>query len=233
MALVTQFLDRCFAEYFQIAVLSLNKEYVDKLLDDARKTIAKMQNKQDHEAADVGDLGRFCEQSASALWHGLEAPSFTTTQRRDHETLHYLQDALEIPYWEFIADVFLVWNNNSSALIGEVILRVLYSAKLDLLLGRRRLLHELALLQGDDAEDIGQIINGINDRIAVLKGIRGKTSNLDDIHHWLDSWLEQPPHSPSVAPGGPSVSSEDEQLSQKVVKPASISPRFWVVYIYN
>ncbi|USP78940.1 hypothetical protein yc1106_06214 [Curvularia clavata] len=217
IALITQFLDRCFANYFRAAVLPLAKEHVDKLLDDSRKTIAKMQNKQgDPESADIGDLGRFCEQSACAKWHDSWDPNFTTTQRRDHEVLHYLQDALEIPYWEFMADIFLVCNVNSSTLIGEVVLRVLYSAKLDLLDGRRRLRDELALLQGDDAEDIIRITDGIDARITVLESIwDNASSNPDGTHQWLVSLLERPLLSPSVTPEKSSISLQDGKTSRQ------------------
>jgi hypothetical protein len=65
LARTLQFLDRGFAEYFQVAVLSFGKQHAQRLLQDARKTISKMQKRQsDPASADVGDLGLFCEQAA-------------------------------------------------------------------------------------------------------------------------------------------------------------------------
>ena len=74
-----------------------------------------------------------------------------------------------------------------------VVLRVLQSAKLDLLDGRRRLLDEMAALQGDDVEDIAPIIGGIDARITVLDSLwDSASSNLDDTHYSLGSFLERP-----------------------------------------
>jgi hypothetical protein len=64
LARTLQFLDRGFAEYFQVAVLSFGKQHAQRL-HDARKTISKMHKTQsDPASADVGDLGLFCEQAA-------------------------------------------------------------------------------------------------------------------------------------------------------------------------
>jgi hypothetical protein len=217
----TQFLDRGFAEYFQVAVRSFGKKHAQQLLHDARKIIAKMQNKQDDpSSADIGDLGHFCEQSASA-WDesGQPSPTFTITQRRDEETFHYLQDALEIPYWEFMLEIFLGWKANSKALSGDVALRVLHSTKLDLLDGRRRLLDEIAVLQGDDAEEIAPIIGGIDARIAILDSLwDSASSNLDGTHYSLVSFLERPRHSPPVAVEETPLPFQDEQTGRQMVR---------------
>ncbi|XP_014557279.1 hypothetical protein COCVIDRAFT_97476 [Bipolaris victoriae FI3] len=216
---VTKFLDRGFAEYFQVAVLSFGKQHAQQLLQDARKTIAKMQNKQeDPDSADIGDLGHFCEQSAITSGDSKQRPPrFTVTQRRDEEILHYLQDALEIPYWEFMVDIFLGWKANSSALSGDVVLRVLHSTKLELLDGRRRLMDEMAALQGDDAEDIAPIVDGIDARIKVLDSLwDSASSNPDGTHHSLVSFLEQPLHQPLIAVEEAPIPSQDEQIGRQV-----------------
>ncbi|EMD70053.1 hypothetical protein COCSADRAFT_132540 [Bipolaris sorokiniana ND90Pr] len=219
IASVTKFLDRGFAEYFQVAVLSFGKHQAQQLLQDARKTIARMQNKQDDpDSADIGDLGHFCEQSAITSGDAEQRrPRFTVTQRRDEETLHYLQDGLEIPYWEFMADIFLGWKANSSALSGDVVLRVLHSTKLELLDGRRRLMDEMVALQGDDAEDIMPIIDGIDARIKVLDSLwDSASSNPDGTHYSLVSFLEQPLRQPLIAVEETTLSSQDEQIGHQV-----------------
>ncbi|EUC42962.1 hypothetical protein COCMIDRAFT_28472 [Bipolaris oryzae ATCC 44560] len=219
IANVTKFLDRGFAEYFQVAVLSFGKQHAQQLLQDARKTIARMQNKQDDpDSADIGDLGHFCEQSAITSGNSKQRPPrFTITQRRDEETLHYLQDALEIPYWEFMVDIFLGWKANSSALSGDVVLRVLHSTKLELLDGRRRLMDEMATLQGDDAEDIAPIIDGIDARIRVLDSLwDSASSNPDGTHYSLVSFLEQPLRQPLIAVEETPLPSQDEQIGRQV-----------------
>ncbi|EMD86328.1 hypothetical protein COCC4DRAFT_135016 [Bipolaris maydis ATCC 48331] len=219
IAHVTKFLDRGFAEYFQVAVLSFGKQHAQKLLQDARKTIARMQNKQDDpDSADIGDLGHFCEQSAITSGDSEQRPPrFTVTQRRDEETLHYLQDALEIPYWEFMVDIFLGWKANSSALSGDVVLRVLHSTKLELLDGRRRLMDDMAALQGDDSEDIAPIIDGIDARIKVLDSLwDSASSNPHGTHYSLVTFLEQPLRQPLVAVEETPLSSQDEQIGRQV-----------------
>ena len=219
IARVTYFLDRGFAEYFHIAVLSFGKQYAEELLNDARKTISKIQNKQSNPtSADIGDLGHFCEQIAKT-WDkpGKRNPKFTITQRRDEEVLHYLQDALEIPYWEFMVDIFLGWKANSNSLSGDVVLRVLHSAKLDLLDGRRRLLDEIAPLQGDDVENIAPIIDGIDARITVLDRLwNSSSSDLDDTHCSLASILERPRQSPALAAEEIPLPSCDEQMGHQM-----------------
>lgn len=221
IAQVTQFLDRGFAEYFQVAVLCLGKGNVYKLLDDARKTIAKMQNRQeDPDSADIGDLGNFCEQMISTFDDpDKRNPRFTVPLQRDQDILHYLQDALEVPYWNFMVDLFLRWKANSNSDSENVVIRVLHSAKLELLDGKRRLLNELSLLQGEDAEDIDPIIHGIDERIEVLNSIWDNTlSNLDGTHCLLVSFLEQPPQPTSVAPEEPAISPQEEQMGRQMVK---------------
>ena len=132
-----------------------------------------MQKRQnDPASADVGDLGLFCEQIARTWGEpDTRKPKFVVTQRRDEEIMYYLQDALEIPYWEFMIDIFLGWKANSNSLSGEVVLRVLHSAKIDLLDERRRLLDDMASLRKQDAEDIAPIIGGIDARIEVLESL--------------------------------------------------------------
>jgi hypothetical protein len=179
-----------------------------------------MQKRQsDPASADVGDLGLFCEQIATT-WGEPDTrnPKFVVTQRRDEEIMCYLQDALEIPYWEFMIYIFLGWNANSNSLSGDVVLRVLHSAKLDLLEGRRHLLDDIASLQAEDAEDIAPIINGIDARIDILDSLWNSGSSiLDDMHHSLVSFLEQPPQSPTLANERIDTLSEDEKMGKEVV----------------
>jgi hypothetical protein len=130
----------------------------------------------------------------------------------------YLHDALEIPYWEFMIDIFLGWKANSNSLSGDVVLRVLHSAKLDLLDGRCHLLDDIASLQAGDAEDIAPIIDGIDARIEILDSLwNSGSSYLDDTHHSLVSFLEQPSHSPILTEEKIDTLSDDEKMSKGVV----------------
>jgi hypothetical protein len=220
LARTLQFLDRGFAEYFQVAVLSFGKQHAQRLLHDARKTISKMQKRQgDPASADVGDLGLFCEQIART-WGEPDTrnPKFVVTQRRDEEIMCYLQDALEIPYWEFMIDIFLGWKANSNSLSGDVVLRVLHSAKLDLLDGRRHLFDDIASLRSADKEDIAPIIDGIDARIEILDSLwNSGSSYLDGTHHSLVSFLEQPSDSTILTEEKINTLSDDEKMDKGVV----------------
>lgn len=148
----------------------------------------------------LGDLGNFCEQVART-WddptHGSindkargeppkQHPKFTVRHGRDHEIMYYLQDALEVPYWEFMLDLFLQRRANSTSLSGDFVLRVLDSVKLELLDERCQLLKELGLLSPDDMEDIGPILKGVDARIKLLESVwDGSTSNLYQKHFLL------------------------------------------------
>lgn len=165
-----QFLDRGFTEYFQVVVPSYDQDHVRQLLDNVRKDIASRQNRNpdrdnDSESIYLGDLGHFCEE-ISRTWSQPTRPNpvFTVSHRRD-EILHYLQDALEVPYWEFIVDLFLGWRANSKALSGDVVLCVLDNVKLDILDRKRYLLYELEELEGKDKEDKTPIVKGIGEHV--------------------------------------------------------------------
>lgn len=198
-----QFLDRGFAEYFQVVVPSYNQDHVRQLLDNVRKDIASRQNRNpdrenDSESIYLGDLGHFCEE-VSRTWSQPTGPNpvFTVTHRRD-EILHYLQDALEVPYWEFMVDLFLGWRANSKALGGDVVLLVLDNVKLDVLDGKRHLLDELEELEGKDKEDITPIVKGIDARIRVLESMWDKTTSNLEKDDFLASLFEKSSKSSAI-----------------------------------
>jgi hypothetical protein len=187
MSQLFQFLDRRFAEYFQSVVPSFGEDYAKELLLDARKTIGKMQNRQfDSASVDLGELGHFCEQVSQSWTQSstdAKGPNFILTHRRDEEIMHYLQDALELPYWEFMLELFLMWRANSTSLSGEILLRVLYSLKLDLLDGQSALLDEIGHSKADDEQSLAPILEGIHARMKVLDSVWDHTtSSLDRTH---------------------------------------------------
>jgi hypothetical protein len=181
-----QFLDRGFAEYFQVVVPSYDQDNVHQLLHNVRKNTASRQNRNprkdnDSESIYLGDLGHFCEE-VSRTWSQPtgQNPVFTVTHGRN-EILRYLQDALEAPYWEFMIDLFLGWRANSKALSGDVVLHVLDNVKLDVLDGKSRVLDELENLKDNltDKEkiDILLILKGIDARIQVLESVWDETTS--------------------------------------------------------
>jgi len=218
-----QFLDRCFAEYFQVVVKSFNRGQVQRLLREARESIVSRQNRNPNRVSDpesiyLGDLGDFCEATA-LTWENSPplrlGPEFVVTNRRDHEMLHYLQDAFEVPYWEFMSDLFLGWRVNSNSLSGEVVLRVLDSQTIDLRDDLRRLHDDLVELQTGDEEDIQPIIDGIEERLAVLRSVLDSTtSNPEGREDFLSSVFENTHHAQSTTSTIEPLSSRVDELAK-------------------
>lgn len=147
---------------------SFGRQNVRQQLKSVRITITRSQASQSQSPTPegspqpiyLGDLGHFCEEVART-WetptHGStsnderrepteHSPKFAVRPGRDYEILYCLQDAFEVPYWEFMLDLFLHRRANSTALSGEVVLRVLDSVKLELLDERCQLWNEVGLL---------------------------------------------------------------------------------------
>lgn len=172
---------------------SFGHQNVRQQLRSARITISRSQASQSQRSTPednpqpiyLGDLGHFCEEVART-WetptHGStgnkgrgepteQSPKFAVRPGRDYEILSYLQDAFEVPYWELMLDLFLQRRANSTALSGDVVLRVLDSVKLELLDERCQLLNEVGLLSPVDRDDISPILKGIEARIKVLESV--------------------------------------------------------------
>lgn len=182
---------------------SYNQDHVRQLLENVRKDIASRQNRNpdrenDSESIYLGDLGHFCEE-VSRTWSQptRPIPVFIVTHRRD-EILNYLQDALEVPYWGFMVDLFLGWRANSKALGGDVVLRVLDNVKLDVLDGKRHLLDELEELEAKDKEDITPIVKGIDARVRVLESMRDNTTSNLEKDDFLASLFEKSSKSSAI-----------------------------------
>ena len=206
------------------------------MLRGARETIISRQSRTpnrlgDSESIYLGDLGNFCEATA-LTWNNPQSPplspEFVVTHRRDHEFLHYLQDAFEVPYWEFMSDLFLGWRANSKSLSGEVVLRVLDSLTIDLRDDLRRLHDDRAMSQMDDEEDMEPIIHGIEDRLAVLMGVLDSTtSNPEGREDFLSSVFENTHHAQSETNTKEPQSSETDEVAK------SKNVRFSMLFIYS
>lgn len=205
---------------------SYNQDHVRQLLENVRKDIAGRQNRNpdrenDSESIYLGDLGHFCEE-VSRTWSQPTGPIpvFLVTHRRD-EILNYLQDALEVPYWEFMVDLFLGWRANSKALGGDVVLRVLDNVKLDVLDGKRHLLDDLEKLEGEDKDDITPIVKGIDARIRVLESMWDHTTSNLEKDDFLASLFEKSSKSSAII-----VEGKLRQLQDGISPPnvSTISP---------
>lgn len=123
------------------------------------------------------------------------AVKFINTQRREVEIQHYLRDALEVPYWEFMLDLFLGWRANAKHMAGEIVLRVLHSLKLEILDARRHLLNDIKSVSGQEKLDISVILKGIDARINILESVwDSQSSSAEATHHSLVLFLENATH---------------------------------------
>jgi hypothetical protein len=155
-----------------VVVQLFDQMLIKQSLEDARKHVKASQPEVEGEASVyLGDLGHFCEESASN-WTTPERHSvqFTITGGNNQETLQYLQDASEVYYWELMQKLFLNWRANKKSLSGDVVLRVLNDVKIDVQDRRQRLEGVLAKLEGDQKEDVAPILRGIDARVRVLDG---------------------------------------------------------------
>lgn len=121
----------------------------------------------------------------------MRTPEFAITYRRDEEMMHYLQDALEVPYWDFMMSLFLGWRSNIKSLSGDVVLRVLHGVRQDLIDERHRLELEIAS-SGTDQKDTSFILEGIDNRIEILDSIWYSTESELSLIRKLDSHLAEP-----------------------------------------
>ncbi|KAL7620057.1 hypothetical protein AAE478_010606 [Parahypoxylon ruwenzoriense] len=191
-----QFLDCYFAEYFRLGTISMGYAMTREQLADAKESLRKAQAslvQQDqrldpeHDSVYIGDLGVYCEiieahrpqdRSISATsifrrWlYNLKFDELVESQEQN--ALSYLQDALEVPYWELIIKLFL--NSRSAfSMIPESVLRVLDSVKIDI---------EIELCQLTESEEFTAEIRDVSEPI-----IAGITQRLDLLRNVLDENL--------------------------------------------
>ncbi|KAH6697203.1 hypothetical protein F5X68DRAFT_272216 [Plectosphaerella plurivora] len=174
------FLDRGFAEYFTY-VVDNDPAYVRSELRDIRLRLAKAQKPNGPDSpldssrdVNLGDLGHFGEDvlqahDAALPYKAPNGPRYYVTRCDISDTLSYLQDALEAPYWKCMLKELGQWRVNSTGLTGRALQVAVYKIK-----------HQGELKGLSD--DISPNIKGIEQRITLLEGIRDNNLNgLDDV----------------------------------------------------
>lgn len=221
VAKLFQFLDCAFADYFQWVVPALDRDYAQEKLQAVRQDIAKRQNRPANEPDSVylGDLGHFCEEVALTWVNEDRARPpplpFKIITRRDQEAFQYLQDALEVPYWELMLDLFVVWQVNQRSYTVDAIIRVLHSIALEV---RQNLVADLGSESGEDEKKMGPIIEGINARLEVLDGVwNTEASRLSEIPDVVRSRVPQSQSPQSAAVDKSSVMESSETSTSKNV----------------
>ncbi|KAI1347038.1 hypothetical protein F5Y01DRAFT_319115 [Xylaria sp. FL0043] len=184
-----EYLDRGFAEYFQAAGYSDDRAAVRKLLDHARQTI---QSEKPSSSSYTGELGKFCE-SVLAAWkctsETTEWVEYRPRIRNDEDKMQYLQDALEIPYWDFMIKSFMDWRHSHPNHVGaNGMLYVLSHISATCRRNIRRINKEMSKLDQEDQTAVRAVIEGIEQRLKLLDSVLyGTTIDLDDLDDDLTS----------------------------------------------
>ncbi|CAF3625818.1 unnamed protein product [Fusarium graminearum] len=193
-----QFVDKILASFFASIVAEDNKTYIQKQLTSIRQHIARKMNSGSQpcqsntqtvkqEDAILGDLGHFCEDlfdystTTESRDENAQAPEFYSTHGSSTERLHYLQDALEVPYWNFILRDLYRWHTKTSMLSGNILMQALRHIQLKLHINLAKLKDEI---KNPDVDRISPLIKGIEARIRLLKNV-SDTSTKDEVEEYV------------------------------------------------
>lgn len=188
-ASLLHYIDSALAWYFSTTVVTSNLNFAQTQIQQIRADIQSSQNsrrKSRQESGQngpgeagtsaapedvyIGSLGHYCERVLRNLSDPKTRPSQTPEYKSDRHsrsaTLHYLQDAMEVPYWKFILGEFSTWYANTSGYTGETAYRALLSVKWQLQVKVAHL--GAAIKKNPQLSNIAPIIAGIEARIQVL-----------------------------------------------------------------
>ncbi len=179
-----EYLDRGFAEYFQAVGHSDDRSAISKLLDRAREYY--VQSRKPSSCSYTGELGNFCE-SVLATWEctteTTEWVEYRPRLRNDKDKIEYLQDALEVPYWDFMIKSFMDWRQSHPNHVGaNGILYMLNHITTTCRKKIRKLHEELPRLDSEDQEAGHIVIDGIKQRLELLDSVLlGTTIGVEDL----------------------------------------------------
>jgi hypothetical protein len=210
IAVVCQFLDAAFAEYFR-AVISRLPGTLEKL----RKLRGEICLRQSKSIEYIGSFGEYCERiNATDLQARMDKYQARAT---GDEILPYLQDALEVPYWNMMTDQFIKSNHINDQFTYDAVLSVINDKRRELKLRLQQVKHKWRNSLPQQIED------GITRRAGVLDALLAQTSDKYDsseeqqvqaLQRSPTSGLESPnastdPTTPEPAPLTAKVSSAD------------------------
>lgn len=127
------FLDHFFADCFGAFEEASNHVKIRQDLIDIRDNLGKCQRQSsgrgNKKAIYIGTLGEFCEDVCSS-WekpsYGQKMKVYKNGLKYGKDYMAYLQDTLEIPYWQLVIDLLLDWRErNTSNTLGTAILYLL------------------------------------------------------------------------------------------------------------
>ena len=170
IAVVCQFLDAAFAEYFRAVISHLSGTTAQ--LHRLREQICSRQSGGFHY---VGPFGEYCERINAIPQADTQArmEKYEACATGD-EIQPYLQDALEVPYWNMMADQFIKSNHINNQLTYDAVLSVMNDKRRELKLRLWQIKQKWRDILPQEIED------GIARRIGVLDALLAQTSDKYD-----------------------------------------------------
>lgn len=170
------FLDQAFAECFRAFEFAFNIDTVREKLVQIRASLAKRQQRssdpKNSNAVYIGNLGEFCENVCTS-WKQANSTrkmeGYRSGLKYGDDCIFYLQDALEIPYWQLVIDLFLDWReSNTNNMLATAILHMLRNKAISC---RRKTeeLRRVASLDTDDQEGLFVLLQSIKKRLGFLE----------------------------------------------------------------
>lgn len=170
IAVVCQFLDAAFAEYFRVVISPLQGTRAK--LQDLREQICSCQSDNINY---ILSLGEYCERINPAPGADMQTRMGKYQARATGDVIHpHSQDALDVPYWDMMAGEFVKSNQINTPLTYDAILSVINDKRREL----KRRLHQ-AKQKWHHA--LPQVIeDGIARRTGILDGLLAQTSDKYD-----------------------------------------------------
>lgn len=196
IAVVCQFLDAGFAEYFRL-VISLLPSTTLKL----QGIREQIHSRQSDNRKEIGPFGKYCERINSTKTTGeKQALMEKYLARATGDGIQpYLQDGLEVPYWNMMADEFIRSNYINNQFTYDAILSMINDK-------RREIRLRLQQIKQKWPDDLPQEIeDGIARRISILDAMLAQTS--DKYDNLEEQQVQVPQRSPTsgLMPGSPAA----------------------------
>lgn len=174
IAVVCQFLDMAFAEYFRTAIKPL--QGVVSKLETIREQIC---SRQSDGSEYIGALGEYCERISSLPSGATDVPMERYSGRATGDEIQpYLQDAFEVPYWDMMASQFIQSHHVNGQFTYDAILSVINDKRRELKL---RLQQAKSQWSQQLPEEIEQgVVRGIRVLDSLLAQVSDKYDGLEE-----------------------------------------------------
>lgn len=210
IAVVCQFLDAAFAEYFRATISHLQDTRAK--LRRLRQQICSRQSKS---IEYIGSFGEYCERINSLPQANRHAGMEKYQARATGDEIQpYLQDALEVPYWNMMADQFIKSNHINNQFTYDAVLSVVNDKRRELKLRLQQTKQKWRDTLPQEIED------GIARRIGVLDALLAQTSDkYDTLEQQVQALQRSPTSGPE--PASPSTTPTSSTLAPLMAKASS------------